>query len=85
MLSPESREHASVLRMLLNDGQLAGLDPITPTPSVRLPFETAARIALADVEHLTALTEHGHDVRSERRHRLAADLEALYDLAVPGR
>jgi hypothetical protein len=68
--------------MLLNDGELAGLDPITPTPRVRLPFETATRIALADVEHLTELIEHGHDVRAECSRQLAAELETLCDLAV---
>jgi hypothetical protein len=81
MLSPQSRKHAGVLRTLLNDGAPAGLDPITPTPGVQLPFEDAVRIALADVEHLTELIEDGHDVSTERWRRLAAELETL----TPGR
>jgi hypothetical protein len=85
MLSLQSREHASVLRMLLNDGELATLDPVALAPHASLPFETAVRIALADLEHLTDLTEHGHDVRSERWRQLAADLGILYGRAVPGR
>jgi hypothetical protein len=81
MLSPESRDHAAVLRVLLNDGELRRADPVSIGDGV-LPLELAAKIALAEIGHLDWLTEHGRDLAPERWHRLAGELAPLHDLAV---
>jgi hypothetical protein len=82
VLSPRSRDRAIVLRMLLNDGELAKPDPVELQPGTVLPFEAAARIVLTDVDHLTTLNGLGRGVSPDRWRRLSAELETLYDLAV---
>jgi len=68
--------------MLLDDGELAKLAPASNGIDASIPFETAARVALADLEHLTALVERGRDVTPGRWDCLAADLSTLHDVAV---
>ena len=83
MLSLGARDHATILRMLLNDGELARPDPVDPGDGLALPFETAVKIALADLGHLMAIAQQGQYVSPGRWHQLSTDLDTLYHLAVP--
>ena len=85
MLSREARDHATILRRLLANGELSGRDPVAHAPGAPFPFEVATSIALADLDHLTWLTEQRRAIDPLRWSRLAADLATLHDLAVPGR
>jgi hypothetical protein len=82
VLSPETRDRADVLRRLLDAGDLADLPPVDVGADTVTPFAIAVRIALADLDQLTAQARAGMMAKRGRWHRLAVQIRGLYERAV---
>ncbi len=52
MLSDTAARHAGELRHMLDTGRLTGTDPIEVDPGQPIDAALAARLVLADVDHL---------------------------------
>ena len=85
MIPPRAAHAADELRALLRDGALPRLGMVDVGMGARLSFESAVRVTLTDLAHLTARHDAGHDVGAARWHQLGKDLERLHRMAVAAR
>ena len=81
MLSPRGIHHADQLRAMLDDGALPDDGPVELAYGVLDSPDLAARIVLAEIDHLAQLVAAGLDI-PDRWSMAEADLEAVWWLVI---